>query len=204
MYFLSTPGMFSAVPVRAGSLRAGRFLLPGAKLCRFRSFHKWDPHLPPGWAGSSHCVLRLWVSDRSSLDLAGPGLHGAHLSPILPSGPDPGPGSEEGHQHLWDKGEGHGDDPHQCQRPLQVSSCTPVGVRCLRAPRLNRAVSTLSSEFVKEEFSRGMLRTKTVEDILTPLKDCFMLPSSAILDFSTMSEVMQSGYTRVPIYEEER
>lgn len=49
-----------------------------------------------------------------------------------------------------------------------------------------------------------MLRSKTVEDILTPLKDCFMLPSSAVLDFSTMSEIMQSGYTRVPIYEEER
>lgn len=60
------------------------------------------------------------------------------------------------------------------------------------------------SEFVKEEFSRGMLRSKTVEDILTPLKDCFMLPSSAMLDFTTMSEIMQSGYTRVPIYEEER
>lgn len=57
---------------------------------------------------------------------------------------------------------------------------------------------------MKEEFSRGALRSKTVEDILTPLKDCFMLPSAAILDFSTMSEIMQSGYTRVPIYEEER
>lgn len=65
-------------------------------------------------------------------------------------------------------------------------------------------MSCLCSEFVKEEFSRGMLRSKTVEDILTPLKDCFMLPSSAVLDFSTMSEIMQSGYTRVPIYEEER
>lgn len=63
---------------------------------------------------------------------------------------------------------------------------------------------SVCSEFVKEEFSHGMLRTKTVEDILTPLKDCFMLPSSAVLDFSTMSEIMQSGYTRVPIYEEER
>lgn len=49
-----------------------------------------------------------------------------------------------------------------------------------------------------------MLRSKTVEDILTPLKDCFMLPSSVVLDFSTMSDIMQSGYTRVPIYEEER
>jgi len=49
-----------------------------------------------------------------------------------------------------------------------------------------------------------MLRSKTVEDILTPLKDCFMLPSSVVLDFSTMSDIMQSGYTRVPVYEEER
>ncbi|XP_012671708.2 metal transporter CNNM3 isoform X3 [Clupea harengus] len=60
------------------------------------------------------------------------------------------------------------------------------------------------NEFVKEEFSRGALRTKTVEDILTPVKDCFMLPSTSVLDFGTMSEIMQSGYTRVPVYEEER
>lgn len=84
---------------------------------------------------------------------------------------------------------------------MQASGC---GGGCGRAAPLNRSVSALCSEFVKEEFSRGMLRTKTVEDILTPLKDCFMLPSSAVLDFSTMSEIMQSGYTRVPIYEEER
>lgn len=74
----------------------------------------------------------------------------------------------------------------------------------LEVSGLTGVVSALRSEFVKEEFSRGMLRTKTVEDILTPLKDCFMLPSSVVLDFSTMSEIMQSGYTRVPIYEEER
>ncbi|XP_030057524.1 metal transporter CNNM3 isoform X2 [Microcaecilia unicolor] len=60
------------------------------------------------------------------------------------------------------------------------------------------------NEFVKEEFSKGALRTKTVEDILTPIKDCFMLSSSATLDFNRMSEIMQSGYTRIPVYEDER
>nr|XP_033803779.1 metal transporter CNNM3 isoform X2 [Geotrypetes seraphini] len=60
------------------------------------------------------------------------------------------------------------------------------------------------NEFVKEEFSKGALRTKTVEDILTPVKDCFMLSSGALLDFNRMSEIMQSGYTRIPVYEEER
>ncbi|XP_078095380.1 metal transporter CNNM3 [Mustelus asterias] len=60
------------------------------------------------------------------------------------------------------------------------------------------------SEFVKEEFRQGSLRTKVVEDIMTGLKDCFMLSTEAVLDFSTMSEIMQCGYTRIPVYEEER
>ncbi|XP_034047394.1 metal transporter CNNM3 isoform X2 [Thalassophryne amazonica] len=82
-----------------------------------------------------------------------------------------------------------------------ISTCG-IRERAMEVIRTN--VNDPYSEFVKEEFSRGTLRIKTVEDILTPLKDCFMLPSSAVLDFSTMSEIMQSGYTRVPIYEEER
>ncbi|XP_029025016.1 metal transporter CNNM3 isoform X1 [Betta splendens] len=81
---------------------------------------------------------------------------------------------------------------------------TTCGVRERAMEMIRTSVHDPYSEFVKEEFSRGTLRSKTVEDILTPLKDCFMLPSSAALDFSTMSEIMQSGYTRVPIYEEER
>uniref|UniRef100_A0A7N4PG27 Metal transporter n=1 Tax=Sarcophilus harrisii TaxID=9305 RepID=A0A7N4PG27_SARHA len=60
------------------------------------------------------------------------------------------------------------------------------------------------NEFVREEFSKGALRCKTVEDVLTPLKDCFMLDASAVLDFGVMSTIMQSGYTRIPVYEEER
>ncbi|KAK7895466.1 hypothetical protein WMY93_020791 [Mugilogobius chulae] len=82
-----------------------------------------------------------------------------------------------------------------------ISTC---GIREKVMEMVRTNVNDPYSEFVKEEFSRGTLRTKTVEDILTPLKDCFMLPSSAVLDFSTMSEIMQCGYTRVPIYEEER
>ncbi|KAL4609524.1 metal transporter CNNM3 isoform X2 [Arapaima gigas] len=82
-----------------------------------------------------------------------------------------------------------------------VSTCS-VRERTMEMIRTN--VNDPYNEFVKEEFSRGALRTKTVEDILTSLKDCFMLPSTAVLDFNTMSEIMQSGYTRVPVYEDER
>ncbi|KAM9314890.1 metal transporter CNNM1-like [Pholidichthys leucotaenia] len=64
------------------------------------------------------------------------------------------------------------------------------------------------NDLVKEELNiiQGALelRTKTVEDVLTPLTDCFMLVSDAVLDFNTMSEIMQSGYTRIPVFENER
>ncbi|XP_061583710.1 metal transporter CNNM1-like isoform X2 [Cololabis saira] len=63
-------------------------------------------------------------------------------------------------------------------------------------------------DLVKEELNmiQGALelRSKTVEDVLTPLSDCFMLASDALLDFNTMSEIMQSGYTRIPVFENER
>ncbi|XP_062375335.1 metal transporter CNNM2a isoform X1 [Sardina pilchardus] len=64
------------------------------------------------------------------------------------------------------------------------------------------------NDLVKEELNiiQGALelRTKTVEDVMTPLRDCFMITSEAILDFNTMSEIMESGYTRIPVFEGER
>ncbi|XP_013870547.1 metal transporter CNNM4 isoform X2 [Austrofundulus limnaeus] len=48
------------------------------------------------------------------------------------------------------------------------------------------------------------LRTKTVEDVMTPLDNCFMIQADAVLDFNTMSEIMESGYTRIPVYDYER
>ncbi|XP_024914306.1 metal transporter CNNM2 isoform X2 [Cynoglossus semilaevis] len=64
------------------------------------------------------------------------------------------------------------------------------------------------NDLVKEELNiiQGALelRTKTVEDVMTPLRDCFMIPGDATLDFNTMSEIMKSGYTRIPVFEGER
>ncbi|XP_036450486.1 metal transporter CNNM4 isoform X3 [Colossoma macropomum] len=64
------------------------------------------------------------------------------------------------------------------------------------------------NDLVKEELNmiQGALelRTKTVEDVMTPLNNCFMIRSDAVLDFNTMSEIMESGYTRIPVYEDER
>ncbi|XP_043911564.1 metal transporter CNNM2 [Protopterus annectens] len=64
------------------------------------------------------------------------------------------------------------------------------------------------NDLVKEELNiiQGALelRTKTVEDVMTPLRDCFMISCDVVLDFNTMSEVMESGYTRIPVYEGDR
>ncbi|XP_062850882.1 metal transporter CNNM2a isoform X1 [Trichomycterus rosablanca] len=61
------------------------------------------------------------------------------------------------------------------------------------------------NDLVKEELNiiQGALelRTKTVEDVMTPLRDCFMIANDAVLDFNTMSEIMESGYTRIPVFE---
>ncbi|XP_067288850.1 metal transporter CNNM4 isoform X2 [Pseudorasbora parva] len=64
------------------------------------------------------------------------------------------------------------------------------------------------NDLVREELNiiQGALelRTKTVEDVMTPLSNCFMIHIDAVLDFSTMSEIMESGYTRIPVYDSER
>ncbi|XP_061770932.1 metal transporter CNNM1-like [Nerophis ophidion] len=60
-------------------------------------------------------------------------------------------------------------------------------------------------DLLKEELNiiQGALelRSKTVEDVLTPLGDCFMLAADVVLDFNAMTEVMASGYTRIPVYQ---
>lgn len=48
------------------------------------------------------------------------------------------------------------------------------------------------------------LRKKTVEDVMTRIEDAFMLDIDAVLDFETITEIMKSGFSRIPVYENER
>lgn len=48
-----------------------------------------------------------------------------------------------------------------------------------------------------------VLQEKKVTDIMTPLGDCFMLDVESILDFKTISEIKDKGYSRIPVYEDE-
>ncbi|XP_043275571.1 unextended protein isoform X2 [Venturia canescens] len=45
------------------------------------------------------------------------------------------------------------------------------------------------------------LRKKTVADVMTRIEDVYMLDYDAILDFETVSEIMKSGFSRIPVYE---
>jgi len=48
----------------------------------------------------------------------------------------------------------------------------------------------------------GALKYKEikVEEVMTPIEDCFMLPMTDILDFKTISQIFQSGFSRIPVY----
>ncbi|KAJ8664242.1 hypothetical protein QAD02_005904 [Eretmocerus hayati] len=45
------------------------------------------------------------------------------------------------------------------------------------------------------------LRKKTVADVMTRIEDVYMLDYNRILDFETVSEIMSSGFSRIPVFE---
>ena len=48
-------------------------------------------------------------------------------------------------------------------------------------------------------------KEKTVRSVMTKLEDCYMLEKrSTVLDFETVSEIREQGYSRIPVYETER
>lgn len=47
-------------------------------------------------------------------------------------------------------------------------------------------------------------KSKTVEEVMTSIDDCFLLDEEAILDFKTMSAIVRTGYSRIPIYSGKR
>jgi metal transporter CNNM len=44
------------------------------------------------------------------------------------------------------------------------------------------------------------LREKPVGDIMTPLKDVFVMSADQVMDVKTMNEILSKGYSRIPIH----
>lgn len=69
-------------------------------------------------------------------------------------------------------------------------------------------VTTGFNDLEKEEVNiiSGALELckKTVADVMTRIDDVYMLDYNAILDFETVSEILKSGFSRIPVYEETR
>ena len=54
---------------------------------------------------------------------------------------------------------------------------------------------------------QGALRTMNamkVTDILTPVEECYMLHISRTLDFKTVSEIFEFGFSRIPVYDKDK
>ena len=48
------------------------------------------------------------------------------------------------------------------------------------------------------------LKDKSIRDIMTPLRDVFMLDYNSTIDQTTLLKILQTGYSRIPIFRSER
>ncbi|KAH9369550.1 hypothetical protein HPB48_019662 [Haemaphysalis longicornis] len=67
--------------------------------------------------------------------------------------------------------------------------------------RITKDYAHLENDELNIIFGALELTKKTAAHIMTRIEDVYMLPSNAILDFETMSDIVARGYTRIPIYE---
>jgi len=67
--------------------------------------------------------------------------------------------------------------------------------------RVTKDFSALDDDEVAIISGALNLTKKTVLDIMTQIEDVFMLDYDDTLSFETMSDIMKKGYTRIPVYE---
>jgi len=48
-----------------------------------------------------------------------------------------------------------------------------------------------------------VLQEKNVGDIMTPIGDCYMLSIDSVLDFKTISQIKDRGYSRIPVFDDD-
>lgn len=76
--------------------------------------------------------------------------------------------------------------------------------RLMEFIRVTKDYNKLENEEVNIISGALELKKKTVADVMTQIEDVFMVPYNAILNFETMSEIMKQGYSRIPVYDDDR
>ncbi len=64
----------------------------------------------------------------------------------------------------------------------------------------------LAVDKAEADLIKGALnfRSILIKNVMTPLEDVYMLPSSTRLDFSMVAQIFRSGFSRIPVYEQSR
>ena len=78
----------------------------------------------------------------------------------------------------------------------------------LKKKKTNSRITNDNNDLEKEEVDivTGALvyKEKTVRSVMTKLEDCYMLPLKTILNFDTVSEIREQGYSRIPVFDGDR
>ena len=70
--------------------------------------------------------------------------------------------------------------------------------------RVTNEENDLEKEEVDIVTGALVYKEKTVRSVMTKLEDCYMLPLNTILNFETVSEIREQGYSRIPVFDGER
>ena len=76
--------------------------------------------------------------------------------------------------------------------------------RLMELIKVTDGMSDLQKDEVNMVTGALVLNKKKVEDVMTNIDDCYMLPLDRVLDFETVSEIKSQGYSRIPVYDQER
>merc|ERR1711872_556467 len=76
--------------------------------------------------------------------------------------------------------------------------------RLMELLKVTDQYTDLEKDEVKMVTGALVLKQKTVKDVMTHLDDCYMLPLDTLLNFETVSEIKDQGYSRIPVYDGER
>ncbi|XP_040578802.1 unextended protein [Lepeophtheirus salmonis] len=76
--------------------------------------------------------------------------------------------------------------------------------RLMELLRVTNEYNDLENDEVNIVTGALVYKRKTVRDVMTKLEDCYFLPLNTVVNFETLSEIRQQGYSRIPVYDGDR